>query len=71
MEGEGTASATVSAGAAPEAAPFGGAERSPRVGLVYNATMLKHRNEFFPHPEQPARIERIHAQLEAEGLLAR
>ena len=44
---------------------------TPTVGIVYDAAMLKHRNEFYPHPEQPARIECIHARLDEEGLVAR
>ena len=42
-----------------------------RVGVVYDEVMLKHKNEYYPHPEQPARISRIHELLGSEGALAR
>ena len=43
----------------------------PRVGVVYDEVMTKHKNEYYPHPEQPARISEIRATLEADGLLSR
>ena len=55
-----------------EASPTRRADGAPpRVGVVYDEVMTKHKNEYYPHPEQPARISEIRATLEADGLLSR
>jgi hypothetical protein len=38
---------------------------------VYDPRMMKHENEGYPHPEQPARISKIYDVLVEQGLVAR
>jgi histone deacetylase 6 len=43
----------------------------PRVGFVYSSEMMAHApGPEDHHPEQPARIERIHSMLRGEGVLS-
>ncbi len=44
---------------------------SPRVGVVYDEVMMKHKNEYYVHPEQPARISKIYDELAVQGCLDR
>ena len=57
---------------APAATPTKAAgSQEPRVGLVYSEQMMLHAHPKGDHPEQPARISSIFAELKKEKLVSR